>query len=223
MHTTDTTAAPFRVDAIYNPAIPGIYYELEIGEARARLRDRSGIVVDGLPMGVEAIDADGFCIPLSGLTYTTQQPPSICSVCGETKQVPKGSGGTGYGVNPDTGAKHPIFIQAVKQSNGTRLYFHIPSVDATKLLDEINAEHIAAAAGVPLTKNVETAINGYMAGSILFDTEHNSRFTIECHAQEMSQTIRHAIEAAQYTHKVPDDNTDDITRAYIAARFPMPC
>lgn len=118
MHTTDTTAAPFRVDAIYNPAIDGIYYDIQIDGNTARLRDQFGRIGEALeivesieynhegqPEPFKFIDPNGYSICLFDLTYTTQQPPFICSVCGETKQVPKGSGGTGYGVNRDTGAK----------------------------------------------------------------------------------------------------------------------
>lgn len=106
MNTTDTTpAAPFRVDAIYNPPIEGIYYEIEFVDTdNARIRDRSGFVSRCVAVYADLIDPYGYAIPRSGLTHTTQQPPFVCSVCHQTKQVPNGSSTTGYGTDPDTGA-----------------------------------------------------------------------------------------------------------------------
>jgi len=87
MNTTNTVpATDFRVDAIYNPNIPGIYYDVQIDGNTARLRDQHGVIVDALEItdtyfddgegnwaADKLIDADGYAVPLSGLVDKTGQ------------------------------------------------------------------------------------------------------------------------------------------------------
>lgn len=98
MNTTDTTAAaPFRVDAIYNPPIEGIYYEVEMIDAEhAAIRDLSGFVSRPVEIGQELIDPYGYAIPLSGLTYTTspEAAPQYCAFTHRNAGLPNYSGVT---------------------------------------------------------------------------------------------------------------------------------